>query len=302
MDLQKLVYFHCVAEHLNFSIAAEKCHIAQTAMSRSIASLEDELGFKLFDRSYHKVSLTPAGRYFLSETTGIIQKFYSVQERARGISRDNRQLLYIGFGAYERRLMVEHVKSFRKIYPNTLIAIYELPSYQLLSQLLTGECGIIYGPKARLEGVKNGRVISLRTSHLCLAVSCDNPISALSSVPPEVLEGQTFVCPVERDKMLAENFRFRCMDLGFSPGEILCSYAPETVYTTVELNLAMALVPDHLTFDESRRIRILPIESAPIGKEHVVVGLSNTGDQTVQHYLDHVANLVKNEEGSTKHS
>ena len=293
MDLQKLTYFHCVAEHLSFSIAAEKCHIAQTAMSRSIASLEDELGFKLFDRSYHKVTLTPAGQYFFAESTEILQKFQSAQERALGISHDDRLPLRIGFGAYERQLMMEHVQSFRKVYPNTLISVCQLPSSQLLPQLLTSECGVVYGPRIRFDNVKNGRMLRLYTSQFSLAVSRDNPLSAISPVPPAMLNGQTFVCPVERDKMLMDSFRCRCGALGFSPGEILCSNTPESMYTMGELNLAMALVPDFLNFDASRRIRILPIDCPPVyAKEHIVIGLNNTGDQMVQRFLDHVEELL----------
>ena len=50
MNIHSLQYFCSVAKHLNFSKVAEECHIAQTAMSRSIAAMEDELGFRLFDR------------------------------------------------------------------------------------------------------------------------------------------------------------------------------------------------------------------------------------------------------------
>jgi len=61
----------------------------------------------------------------------------------------------------------------------------------------------------------------------------------------------------------------------------------------VELNLAMALVPDFLTFDASRRIRILPIDCPPVyAKKHIVIGLNNTGDQMVQRFLDHVEELL----------
>ena len=69
MNIHSLQYFCSVAKHLNFSKAAEECHIAQTAMSRSIAAMEDELGFRLFDRrkppkSWNSIiSLSsPAGR------------------------------------------------------------------------------------------------------------------------------------------------------------------------------------------------------------------------------------------------
>ena len=71
MNIHSLQYFCSVAKHLNFSKAAEECHIAQTAMSRSIAAMEDELGFRLFDRTRHHVELTPAGAYFLKEAAQI---------------------------------------------------------------------------------------------------------------------------------------------------------------------------------------------------------------------------------------
>ena len=51
MNIHSLQYFCSVAKHLNFSKAAEECHIAQTAMSQQISALEKELGFLLFHRS-----------------------------------------------------------------------------------------------------------------------------------------------------------------------------------------------------------------------------------------------------------
>lgn len=75
MNIHSLQYFCSVAKHLNFSKAAEECHIAQTAMSRSIAAMEDELGFRLFDRTRHHVELTPAGAYFLKEAAQIVEQY-----------------------------------------------------------------------------------------------------------------------------------------------------------------------------------------------------------------------------------
>ena len=51
MKIEKIGYFLSVAKHLNFTKAAQECHIAQPAISRQMSSLEEELGFALFDRS-----------------------------------------------------------------------------------------------------------------------------------------------------------------------------------------------------------------------------------------------------------
>jgi DNA-binding transcriptional LysR family regulator len=61
VDLRKLRYFLAVAEHSNFSRAAEELHIAQPVLSRQIRALENELGAELFTRDNRGTRLTPAG-------------------------------------------------------------------------------------------------------------------------------------------------------------------------------------------------------------------------------------------------
>ena len=67
MNTQQLESFVQVAENLNFARAAEVLNITQSAVSRQINSLEDELGTKLFHRSTRTVALTPAGISFLDD-------------------------------------------------------------------------------------------------------------------------------------------------------------------------------------------------------------------------------------------
>ena len=52
MDMKSLNYFVHAAETLNFTKAAKECYISQTAISLSIAKMEEELGFMLFDLDF----------------------------------------------------------------------------------------------------------------------------------------------------------------------------------------------------------------------------------------------------------
>lgn len=61
MDLRRIRHFMLLAEDLSFSRAAERAHLSQTAFSRSIQSLEAELGVRLFDRDTRSVRLTLVG-------------------------------------------------------------------------------------------------------------------------------------------------------------------------------------------------------------------------------------------------
>ena len=64
MTIDRLYYFKVVAEELNFTRAAQTCHIAQTAMSRQISMMEKEINCKLLNRSSRNVELTEAGKIF----------------------------------------------------------------------------------------------------------------------------------------------------------------------------------------------------------------------------------------------
>lgn len=67
MELQQLRYVIAIAEERNFTRAAERCFVVQSALSHQVKALEQELGTALFVRSSRRVELTPAGEAFLVE-------------------------------------------------------------------------------------------------------------------------------------------------------------------------------------------------------------------------------------------
>ena len=67
MTIDRLYCFVTAVKHMNFTRAAAELHMAQTAMSRQIAMLENELGCRLFDRSNRTIQLTPAGKCFFDD-------------------------------------------------------------------------------------------------------------------------------------------------------------------------------------------------------------------------------------------
>jgi DNA-binding transcriptional LysR family regulator len=60
VELRHLEYFVAVAAELNFSRAAQRIHVVQSALSASVSRLERELGVELFDRSKRQITLTAA--------------------------------------------------------------------------------------------------------------------------------------------------------------------------------------------------------------------------------------------------
>jgi DNA-binding transcriptional LysR family regulator len=72
VELRHLEYFVAVAAELNFSRAAQRIHVVQSALSASVARLEKELGVDLFDRSKRQIALTAAGEVFLTHAREVM--------------------------------------------------------------------------------------------------------------------------------------------------------------------------------------------------------------------------------------
>jgi DNA-binding transcriptional LysR family regulator len=72
VELRHLEYFVAVAAELNFSRAAQRIHVVQSALSASVGRLEKELGVDLFDRSKRQIVLTPAGEVFLTHAREVM--------------------------------------------------------------------------------------------------------------------------------------------------------------------------------------------------------------------------------------
>ena len=83
-DIRQLRYFVAVAEELNFTRAAQRLNVVQQSLSSSIARLEAQLGFSLFERSSRAVALTERGSQWLPYAREVL----AAADRAQLASRD----------------------------------------------------------------------------------------------------------------------------------------------------------------------------------------------------------------------
>src|SRR6476646_2777997 len=103
VELRHLRYFVAVAEMENVSRAALKLHVSQPALSRQIRDLEDEIGFCLLERTAKSVSLTDAGRAFLSDARALLQQADEAVKKARAIAGAEPTELKVGYSPGLRR-------------------------------------------------------------------------------------------------------------------------------------------------------------------------------------------------------
>src|SRR5258708_30288550 len=97
MELRHLRYFIAIGEEQHYGRAAHRLRVAQPALSRQIQDLEEELGFKLFDRLPRGVRLNSAGKLFLEDARRILQEISEAALRAGRVARGRSGTLRVGF-------------------------------------------------------------------------------------------------------------------------------------------------------------------------------------------------------------
>ncbi len=98
-DLRQLRSFSVIAQLLSFRKAAEQLHIAQPALSRQIAQLEDSLDCQLFDRQKRQIQLTDAGQYLFNALPDFFEQLHTIADRTNAIANGKVNKLKFGFSS-----------------------------------------------------------------------------------------------------------------------------------------------------------------------------------------------------------
>jgi len=122
LSLTNLRAFEAVARTLNFGVAAEELHVTQSAVSRQIKGLEDELGSQLFTRGTRHVQITPDGQTLLRAVEPLLAKLdTSVQHIRR--SRSRRRVSVTTFASFGSLWLLPRIEAFQREHPDIDIRV-----------------------------------------------------------------------------------------------------------------------------------------------------------------------------------
>lgn len=133
--------FLAAAETLNFTTAAQQVHITQPALSRNIASLEEGLGFLLFQRSKKTgLRITPAGLALYRGLKDLGQQYQQLLERIRRINRGEEGKLVLGVlnGIDLGDTTAPLVQAFQERYPQVEVILKSCKYEDLLCSVNSG--------------------------------------------------------------------------------------------------------------------------------------------------------------------
>ncbi len=210
--MRHLRYFVAIGEEENYRRAAQSLNVAQTALSTQIQDLEEELGFKLFDRLPRGVKLSAAGRLFLEDARRILLN--EAAARAARVARGQSGTLRVGFteNASWRGVVPDSFRRFRERQPDAELQLTPATSLEQIEALRSGrlDAGFVFNmPRADTELDH----LPVALQHVELAVPKGHPLIKLKKLRLRDLADASFVwfprreAPAFYDRLMHECFR-----------------------------------------------------------------------------------------------
>src|SRR5690606_24248896 len=139
MTITQLQYVLAVAEHQNFTLAAEKCFVTQPTLSMQVQKLEDELDMLIFDRGKKPIMVTEVGRKIVAQAKNIVneaERMQDIVDQEKGFIGGEFKLGIIP--TVTPTLLPMFLKTFSKRYPKIQLKIEELNTQDIIKKIEDG--------------------------------------------------------------------------------------------------------------------------------------------------------------------
>lgn len=217
VEIRSLRHFVAVADTLNFRIAGERLHLTQPALTRSIASLERELGVRLFDRDTRGVALTTDGAQLLERARNILASSDEFTYTARTLRAASDGELRVGlYGNGLADLTHPVLREFGRRRPDVLLQVTDVDLALGLSPLFGSEIDVAFvrSPFA----VPGLTCVPIFSEPLVLAVWEGHPLAGASSADVrETLEDTWVAFPPSIPHEWAAFWLFSALREGSTP-------------------------------------------------------------------------------------
>ena len=277
IELRQLRYFLAVAEHLNFTRAAEQMGIAQPPLSQHILALERQLNVKLFVRSRRNVALTPEGAALVSFARRLNNTTQMAAEVVQAIARgEDGPLALAAIFSSIYTLIPRILPPFIRTYPKVKLHLQEMTISHQISSLKEHriDAGILRGPinEPELEAVtlfEEPFVAVVPSDH---ELSC-NKVLTLAQIADQPL---IRIYPgANRD--FSRRMFGALLDKGHKLNIVQEVSDTHTLIGLVAAGVGISLVPASLQNLQIRQVRYIPLrEKTPMTTLQLVYNKENS--------------------------
>lgn len=291
MELRHLRYLVGVGEEQHFGRASKRLGVAQPALSRQIQDLENELGFKLFDRLPRGVRLNAAGQLFLTDARRILQEVEEAKRRAERVALGRAGTLRIGIATAVswHGLVVKTFRTFRRRQPDVELVLHHMLSVHQVDAIISGRLDA--GFAAPLTPVQKELAYwPFALDRMVLAVPRGHPLTKQKRIRLRDLRNMPFIWfqrwvnPTFYDQMLQA-----CARGGLS-GPRVVQEAPDrdTQLGLVQCRIGIAWINESTRWNCPRDVRLLPVVDMNVRLPFSLIWKKDNSLPVLQNFVAHV--------------
>jgi LysR family transcriptional activator of glutamate synthase operon len=243
MELRQLKYFREVAERQHVTRAAEKLFVSESAISRAVTQLEEELGVPLFYREGRAVVLSPYGRLFLENVTRALGVLESGRRLLREQTEQESGTVSLGFlHSLGVEMVPGLIKEYRRKHPGIQFTLLVQRSGEMLMEELAGGGIDLCLSVPGMFGQSDVRWNHLLDEELLIAMPRAHRLAARRTLSLRELSSEPFLV-LSPEHTLRIIFDRVCADASFSPKIAFEGMDIATLRGLIAAGLGIGLLP-----------------------------------------------------------
>ncbi|MCO7127287.1 LysR family transcriptional regulator [Sporolactobacillus shoreicorticis] len=244
MELRQIQYFIEAATREHITQASEALHVAQSAISRQIAMLEDELGVALFSRKGRNIQLTQAGKIFLQHAERGLIEFEKAQKKIKEYLNPETGLVRLGIStSLSVHTLPIVLQKFHDIHPGIDFRLHQGTVPYLIKLIEQGSIDFAFAsPVPKHHGIVRSSI--LYTERMVLLISKQHGKAGHGPIQLSQLKNERFITFRSR-LSLQELFRDACRQAGFTPTIVFEGEDMDTIKNLVSSDFGIALMPEN---------------------------------------------------------
>lgn len=275
MELRQIKHFLEIVRCASFGQAAEKMHITQPALSKSIRNLEQSLGVMLLERHPGGVVPTQFGKVFMEYATLITSEIDRAVEELNELKGSGRGIVRVGAGATMMQyLLPQAVRAFVQSDASASVVFRQGLRDELLASLRRGEIDIVVGSTDGLRGDEDFRQENVLLDEIVVVANRHHPLANQDRIEINQLGGYRWVLP---DGTEGERNRLtRVMrDAGLAPPSCVIRTPSSTFMATMlQEGEYLSYLPRALIRLDKEYAHLLPLSLAQPIWDKVMVGVT----------------------------
>ncbi|RWK94393.1 LysR family transcriptional regulator [Mesorhizobium sp.] len=289
-DLRHARIFIAVAEELHFSRAAQKLHLAQSAVSRTVRWMEQDLKVTLLNRSTRNVALTSEGALLLDECRQIVAQFERSIKRTRSIATGFAGEIDVGCNDFSflAELPVI-VPLFRRRFPDITMRLHEGERSQQLDDLSTGKLDIafIMGPADQLNN--SIKTVTTAKYPLTVLIKKNHPLTKRKTLKIRDLADESFIFGSRPGWNTYRRFIETLFDdIQFVPRITQEVYGSIGIFGLVASGLGVSIYPDCRVPIQYQNLAVRPLVDVERQVETTAVWYPKTLTRAASHFVSFV--------------